>query len=549
MSFHKGYIYGVLICFLISAILIYYFYPKSVAKACNPVINLLGKCINEKHSIELLKKQNLEKPSFKYKYLFDQLENKNYSCPKTTYEILKLKNDEQKEYCLFKKYKTFLGIKDLKTEIRYDYLYELDDGVYDLTYKTDTMGFLTLAKKDNFDKIFDKEGNVIIFTNPKYNLNMQKIMFEDEILNYLTKYNLTFTINNNILNKNLSLDITKYCLEMNYPFLDPKIIGKETIKEIVYDLLVNRNYLNKINKKMNVFAVNVEYKNKLYKINICFGLDEFKNVFNNNTTNAKNIKELSKQLKGKNVLETAYNILKWVDKNIKYDDEKAKEIIEGKNPKLRTPEEVLKDKKGICSEYSMFIDAILLNENIIPYYIIIKYKNKDIDHAVAAIKYNGTYYILDQHLPLVDLEHYIVSSYVCNNESFKEIDIYQIDKNYEKKHIKKITKFDYSMKNEISLDQIKKILINLISKKYHLKFVKNLFKNKTYNVNKGIIKEFTFYCLYPKLGGKGLNYFDAKYLLDETEKELNKEFSVAKYFDINLIREKNNIKLKVSIGY
>ncbi len=547
MSFHKGYIIGLFVCFVLSSFLICYFYPKNVSKVCNPVIDILNSCLNEKHNLELTKQSYKIKKEFEYKYLFDRILNNNFDCPNDTYKILSLKNDKHKEYCLSKKYEMFLGIKDFGSEIRYDYLYDLKDGIYNIGYKTDTMSFLTLAEKNDFDKVYDKDGNVLIFTNPKYDLNIQKIMFENEILKYLSKYN--FTIDNKILNNTQTMDMTIYCLEMNYPYLSPYQIGKETIKEIVYDILINRNYLNKINKKMNVFALNISYKDKLYKIKMCFGLDDFRNVFNDNTINAQNIKELSKKLKGKDSLETAYNILKWVDENIKYDDEKAKEIIEGKNIKLRTPEEVLKDKKGICSEYSMFIDAILLNSNITPYYIVIKYKNKNIDHAVAAIKYNNTYYILDQHLPLVDLYHYIVSSHICNNDTFKEIVIYRINKNLDKKFVKKITKFKYINKN-ISLKNLKDSLIKMISKKYNIIFVENLFKNNTIKVKKGIIKEFIFYCLYPKLGSKGLEYFDSKYLFEEITKEMNKELSVAKYFDLSVNVEKGkDIKITISLGY
>ncbi|MEM0351227.1 MAG: transglutaminase-like domain-containing protein, partial [Archaeoglobaceae archaeon] len=84
------------------------------------------------------------------------------------------------------------------------------------------------------------------------------------------------------------------------------------------------------------------------------------------------ISELAEKLKGENCKQTAWNALKWVEENLKYDYYKASLppptiITKGRevtvlNPEriYQTPEETMMLRKGICGDFAILTTAILI---------------------------------------------------------------------------------------------------------------------------------------------------------------------------------------------
>nr|WP_240924233.1 transglutaminase-like domain-containing protein [Thermococcus sp. 21S7] len=123
-------------------------------------------------------------------------------------------------------------------------------------------------------------------------------------------------------------------------------------------------------------------------------------------------------------LDRAWAILEWIDGNIEYNHTKAEYVEEEvqywdtwtEDAKLRymnlTRLQAANDTafglhSGICGDYAFLTAALLLEANISPVYMLdIDYWNESIGHATVAIKVNGTYLVLDQHLPFIPLGNY-----------------------------------------------------------------------------------------------------------------------------------------------
>ncbi len=132
------------------------------------------------------------------------------------------------------------------------------------------------------------------------------------------------------------------------------------------------------------------------------------------------ISPLAGELKGNNTAQSIWNILEWEGEWISYDWEKAKEpfaqvvihpngteeIVKGKNNTIQTPYETIMKRTGICTDYTVLTDALLLAMNYSPVYAMEINFTTPPNHATAAIKINGWFFVLDQHLPPMDLGAY-----------------------------------------------------------------------------------------------------------------------------------------------
>lgn len=205
------------------------------------------------------------------------------------------------------------------------------------------------------------------------------------------------------------------------------------------------------------------------------------------------IQDLAMELKGKDIYESAWNILKWEDKNIEYDYLKANippstvyyrtyddiitdvEVICGTEDYFQTPYETVRKGKGVCRDYALLTAGLLLAMNYSPVYVLdITYENKEVGHVVTAIKINNQYFILDQHLPVWDLGRYYHHQ-IEEGEYIKNATIYEISKGEDFAHVKKIgilTADDFIMeKYTITSNDLRRIeldLLNMFEKKSHL---------------------------------------------------------------------------------
>ena len=132
----------------------------------------------------------------------------------------------------------------------------------------------------------------------------------------------------------------------------------------------------------------------------------------------KKIAPLAEKLKGENCKDTAWSILEWEDENLVYDVEKAalpppQIIIRGRDVEIhdggraiQTPSETLILRKGICTDYAFLTLALLKYNGCVGYLVNVTFKDGGEGHVAAAVPINGTFFILDQHLPPLDPEGY-----------------------------------------------------------------------------------------------------------------------------------------------
>jgi len=148
------------------------------------------------------------------------------------------------------------------------------------------------------------------------------------------------------------------------------------------------------------------------------------------------IKPLAVQLKGKNIEDSIWNILNWEEEHITYDWQKARviphlvvysngtvRILSGANSTIQTPYETIKRGKGICTDYAILTAGLLLAMNYSSVYIF-EINTTGLGHATAAYKINGWFFMLDQHLPPMDLGSY----YLHWNGTIKNAAVYEIQK-------------------------------------------------------------------------------------------------------------------------
>lgn len=99
--------------------------------------------------------------------------------------------------------------------------------------------------------------------------------------------------------------------------------------------------------------------------------------------NLSNISDLATKLKGSDIKESSWNILKWEEENIEYDFEKAElpppmirihstgriEVVQGEENVFQLPSETISRRKGICGDYALLTASLLLKMDYRPIYI------------------------------------------------------------------------------------------------------------------------------------------------------------------------------------
>ncbi len=205
------------------------------------------------------------------------------------------------------------------------------------------------------------------------------------------------------------------------------------------------------------------------------------------------ISELALKLKGKDIKESAWNILEWENNTIDYDWNKASlpppklvywsdgriEVVEGKENVIQTPTETIQRGKGICSDYTILTAALLLEMGYQPVYILdIRFENYPIGHVTAAIKVGGEFFALDQHPPLLDLGSYYKKwaedQGTFSNKKIQNITVYRVGvkgseievENLGNLTADEIKQLDYTLSKE-DLKAIESTLVVLFERRFH----------------------------------------------------------------------------------
>jgi len=210
------------------------------------------------------------------------------------------------------------------------------------------------------------------------------------------------------------------------------------------------------------------------------------------------IQDLANELKGEDICESAWNLLEWEDKNIEYDHSKASlpapliyyekdpytgvitdvEVVGGKDIYYyQTPYETVKKGKGVCSDYAILTAALLLAMDYSPVYIFhINYENYKDGHVATAIKVDGQYFMLDQHLPVWDLSDYYYHWFEEEGKRIKNATVYAVYKGEEFASVRKVEeltsddfkKYAYKIKQS-ELRALQLDLINEFEERFRLK--------------------------------------------------------------------------------
>lgn len=158
-----------------------------------------------------------------------------------------------------------------------------------------------------------------------------------------------------------------------------------------------------------------EYCSKVWRYDYECALDYLLN-----DTEVQKVASVAEKLKGEDCKDTAWKILEWEDENLDYDFEKAnltppQIVVRGKDVEIydsgryiQTPSETILKGKGICTDYAFLTLALLKYNGCKGYLVNVTFENDEMGHVAAAIFVNGTYFILDQHLPPFDPEGYFV---------------------------------------------------------------------------------------------------------------------------------------------
>ena len=101
---------------------------------------------------------------------------------------------------------------------------------------------------------------------------------------------------------------------------------------------------------------------------------------------------------GKDMLEKVWRLVEWAESNIEYSHLGSLFI--------QDPLAFMEERKGVCIDYAVFYAAGLLASGFNEAYVL-SFGVGDTRHAVAGMGYEGTMLVLEQHLPVMELQDYI----------------------------------------------------------------------------------------------------------------------------------------------
>ena len=290
---------------------------------------------------------------------------------------------------------------------------------------------------------------------------------------------------------------------------------------------------------------------------------------------------LSKNLKDPTIQGSAWNVLEWIDKNIDYNYTKAEledcviywrngfaVSVEG-NKTIQRPLETVVRGKGICSDIAILTAALLLNMNISPVYLFdIQFLEENETHASAAIKINGEYFMLDQHLSIKTLGGYYEHWRILGKAPLKEprtiinAKVYEVkilNDNIKIVNVENLTQEDFIKKihsiDSLELKRLESDIFSLIIQKYsNLKAdskIQNLdemeYTPRGYSDGITWSQEFKLFAVFysPEFRQQFAEYIIQK--LTE-HSEVNKDLQTHNRFWLELEKDGDNLKLRLHLA-
>lgn len=157
--------------------------------------------------------------------------------------------------------------------------------------------------------------------------------------------------------------------------------------------------------------------------------------------------------------EKVWITLWWISNNIKYNYTKARL----QTFCVQTPYETIVKRSGVCVDYAVLTAALLLYLNVSPVYITVL---RGVGHAVTIVKVNGVLFVLDQHLPPIEIQDY--AQYLVGLRAFNNVTIYELSKIGNRIVIREFNKNIFQIVDDYPEDNVSKSLvikvIELVSK-------------------------------------------------------------------------------------
>jgi len=294
------------------------------------------------------------------------------------------------------------------------------------------------------------------------------------------------------------------------------------------------------------------------------------------------IKDLALKLKGKDIKESAWNIVEWEDKNIEYDWQKAAlptpeivyhsingiiidvEVVRGQDNIYQTPYETIQRGKGVCRDYAILTASLLLAMGYSPVYILqVEFEGPARNHTAVGINVNGNYFVIDQHPPVMDLGTYYKHwKYytTINRDIIKKIDIYEVKLGKDLAEVKfigtlrgdELKKYDYSLTSS-DLSGICSDLANLLERNFNIVEDSNIRNiDKTY-LPRGYVKGITWRYDFPNYA----DYYNpefhkefVKFLYKQIIKDdrVVRDLNYYNRFYLKMEKDGNNLKIILNLA-
>lgn len=276
------------------------------------------------------------------------------------------------------------------------------------------------------------------------------------------------------------------------------------------------------------------------------------------------VSSLSDSLQGGSIKDSAWNILKWEDQNIDYNYQKRAKS----NHQVQKPQETLKKRDGICTDYAVLTAGLLLEMDYQSIYLFdIDFKKSRNGHSAVGIELKGDYFILDQNPPVKNLESFYrywkqqrEKTIQRPNKIIKKATVFgiSIEKgNTEAREIKELDADDFMAHKyevrEADLKKIRKTLTRSLTRDFPLKHDKKLanldMKNQLpRKYRKGEYYSNVFYCwggYYDPIFHS--NYCDYIYESLFENRDLNKVLKKYEKFAITVNKESDDLKVKLNL--
>jgi|Deesub1362B_J571_1020462.scaffolds.fasta_scaffold00239_6 hypothetical protein len=201
-----------------------------------------------------------------------------------------------------------------------------------------------------------------------------------------------------------------------------------------------------------------------------------------NESELDKVKSISLALKGSDLEESVWNISMFLE-YLDYDMVKANmpnpelvfysngkiEVVKGKDNIFQTPYETIMMNRGVCRDFAILSLSLLLNQyhDLPLYYLQIEFENTSFRHASAGLEINGTMFVIDQHIPPIDLASYYKKWMFIDGRKIKRITLHPIGGRHDEIEL---TEFrgDYDFSDR-DLKKIEFELSKFLSEKFKLK--------------------------------------------------------------------------------